>query len=44
MLRNLLVTTDDKVPPAVSENSRNGSAANRDSQALDATIDELYSN
>ena len=44
MLRNLLVTTDDKVPPAASENSRNSTAANRGKQALDATIDGLYSN
>jgi len=44
MLRNLLVTTDDKVPNAALENSRNGSAANRGNQGLGATIDELYIN
>jgi len=44
MLRNLLVTTDSKIPKTVSESSGKDSTPNRLDNAIAATIDNLYIN
>lgn len=44
MLRNLLVTTGDKVPNTGSENRRNSSTMSREKQTEDTTVDQLYIN
>jgi len=44
MLRNRLVTADEKQPGAASGNSSNGSTADQQNRPAEATIDDLYSN
>jgi len=44
MLRNQLITANVKRPDASSEDGSNGSAAHQHTQAVDATIDNLYNN
>lgn len=44
MLRNLFVTTDNRIPKTATVTSGNFSAPNRLDHALEATIDDLYTN